>query len=50
MFQNNPQTGDSILSWHRKIWKTREGEKEDITKAEIENLLKKLILELDQLS
>ena len=81
--QNNPEIGDPIPGWHRKIWKARvssrdlkrgksggfrviyawtqgqpivyplfayfKGEKEDITKAEIEVLLKKLILELDQL-
>jgi len=81
--QNNPEIGDPIPGWHRKIWKARvssrdlkrgksggfrviyawtqgqlivylllayfKGEKEEITKAEIEVLLKKLILELDQL-
>jgi len=80
--QNNPEAGDPIPGWHRKIWKVRvssrdlkrgksggfrviyawtagqpilyplfiyfKGEKEDITKAEIEDLLKKLFLELDE--
>jgi mRNA-degrading endonuclease RelE of RelBE toxin-antitoxin system len=85
LFQNlqkDPQIGDPIPGWHRKIWKVRvpskdlkkgksggfrviyawtggqpilyplfiyfKGEKEDITKEEIENLLRKLFLELDQ--
>ncbi len=57
--QNNPQIGDPIPGWHRKIWKVRVssrdlkrgksgGEKEDITKEEIGNLLGKLFLELNQ--
>lgn len=79
--QNNPQTGDPIPGWARKIWKVRvssrdlkrgksggfrvvyawtagqlilyplfiyfKGEKEDITKEEIENLLRKLLIELN---
>ena len=82
--QDNPEIGDPIPGWHRKVWKTRvssrdlkrgksgafrviyawtpgqpilyplfiyfKGEKEDITKAEIEDLLRKLFLELDQTS
>jgi len=31
--QNNPRVGDPIPGWHRKIWRGREGEREDITKA-----------------
>jgi mRNA-degrading endonuclease RelE of RelBE toxin-antitoxin system len=80
--KNNPEIGDPIPGWHRKIWKVRvssrdlkrgksgafrviyawtagqpilyplfiyfKGEKEDITKEEIENLLRKLFLELGQ--
>jgi len=81
--QNDPQIGDPIPGWHRKIWKVRvssrdlkrgksgayrviyawtaeqptlyplfiyfKGEKEDVTKEEIEDLLRKLFLELNQL-
>ncbi len=80
--QNNPETGDPIPGWRRKIWKVRvpsrdlkrgksggfrviyawtpgqsvvyplftyfKGEKEDITKVEIEDLLGKSFLELNQ--
>jgi len=80
--QENPQIGDPIPGWNRKVWKIRissrdlkrgksgafrviyawtsgerilyplfvyfKGEKEDVTKAEIEALLKKLLLELEQ--
>ena len=79
--QKDPQIGDAIPGWNRKVWKIRipsrdlkrgksgafrviyawasgdrilyplfvyfKGEKEDITKAEIEGLLKKLFLELE---
>ena len=82
ILQNNPEIGDPIPGWYRKIWKVRvsstdlrkeksgafrviyfwtsgqpiiyplfmyfKGEKEDITKAEIEDLLKKLFSELEQ--
>ena len=85
LFQNlqeDPQMGDPIPGWNRKVWKIRvssrdlkrgksgafrviylwtswerilyplfvyfKGEKEDISKAEIEALLKKLFLELAQ--
>ena len=78
--QEDPQIGEPIPGWNRKIWKIRvssrdlkrgksgafrviyawtsreqilyplfvyfKGEKEDITKAEIETLLRKLFLEL----
>ena len=84
LFQNlqeDPQMGDPIPGWNRKVWKIRisstdmkrgksgafrfiyawtsgerilcplfvyfKGEKEDITKAEIEVLLKRLFLELE---
>jgi len=80
--QNNPEIGDPIPGWHRKIWKIRvpstdlkrgksggfrviyawtsgqmviyplftyfKGEKGDITKEEIEILLRKLSSELNQ--
>ena len=79
--QEDPQIGDPIPGWNRKVWKIRissrdlkrgksgsfrviyawtsgerilyplfvyfKGEKEDITKGEIEALLKKLLLELE---
>jgi mRNA-degrading endonuclease RelE of RelBE toxin-antitoxin system len=79
--QEDPQIGDPIPGWNRKVWKIRissrdlkrgksgafrliyawtsgerilyplfvyfKGEKEDITKAEIEALLKRLFLELE---
>jgi len=85
LFQNlqrDPQIGDPIPGWNRKVWKIRvssrdlkrgksgafrgiyawtsgerilyplfiyfKGEKEDISKTEIEALLKKLFLELEQ--
>ena len=80
--QKDPQIGDPIPGWNRKVWKIRissrdlkrgksgafrviyawtsgeqilfplfvyfKGDQEDITKAEIEALLKKLFFELEQ--
>jgi len=80
--QKNPQIGDAIPGWNRKIWKIRasskdlkrgksgafrviyawtsgerlvyplfvyfKGERQDVTKAEIEVLLKKLLSEIEQ--